>query len=198
MFERSQVRVTRASWGRRTLTLARASRAVLPQSDPALAKLAGRYVNDSPWFGTAPVVERGGKLWIGTETPMTRDRRQSVAGRRGKLVARARVLRQLHRRAPANASSSRARSSSATTSRLGRRRRLGAPPWTSSKLPASPPKSSPSTASAPEEYDRILKALGREPNLRRARHLLGDVVGALQLQELARPPEDAADRRRRG
>ena len=28
----------------------------------------------------------------------------------------------------------------------------------------------------------------------RARHLLGDVVGALQLQELARAPEDAADR----
>ena len=31
--------------------------------------------------------------------------------------------------------------------------------------PASPPKSSPSTASAPEEYDRVLHALGREPNL---------------------------------
>ena len=46
---------------------------------------------------------------------------------------------------------------------------------------------------SPEEYDRILKALGREPNLRRARHLLGHVVGALQLQELARSPEEAAD-----
>ena len=41
-------------------------------SDPALAKFAGRYINDSPWIGTAMVVERGGKLWIGTETPMTR------------------------------------------------------------------------------------------------------------------------------
>jgi hypothetical protein len=40
-------------------------------SDPALARLAGRYVNDSPWLGTARVVERGGKLWLGTEIPMT-------------------------------------------------------------------------------------------------------------------------------
>ena len=38
----------------------------------ALAKLAGRYVDDNPWYGAAPVVERGGKLWLGTETPMTR------------------------------------------------------------------------------------------------------------------------------
>jgi D-alanyl-D-alanine carboxypeptidase len=44
----------------------------LPQSDPALARLAGRYINDSPWIGTAMVVERGGSLWIGTETPMTK------------------------------------------------------------------------------------------------------------------------------
>jgi hypothetical protein len=43
----------------------------MPASDPALAKLAGRYICDNPWFGAAPVVERGGKLWLGTETPMT-------------------------------------------------------------------------------------------------------------------------------
>ena len=42
-----------------------------PASDPLLAKLAGRYVDDSPWWGAAIVVERGGKLWIGTETPLT-------------------------------------------------------------------------------------------------------------------------------
>jgi hypothetical protein len=29
-------------------------------------------MNDSPWIGTAMVIERGGKLWIGTETPMTK------------------------------------------------------------------------------------------------------------------------------
>ena len=46
-----------------------------------------------------------------------------------------------------------------------------------------------------EEYERIVGILGREPNADRARHLLGDVVRALQLQELARAPEDAADRR---
>ena len=39
---------------------------------PELAKLAGRYVNDSPWVGMAKLVERGGQLWIGTETPMIR------------------------------------------------------------------------------------------------------------------------------
>jgi hypothetical protein len=34
--------------------------------------LAGRYINDNPWFGPSPVIERGGKLWMGTETPMTK------------------------------------------------------------------------------------------------------------------------------
>jgi CubicO group peptidase (beta-lactamase class C family) len=48
------------------------SGAKVPPSDPALSKLAGRYINDNPWFGAAPVVERAGKLWIGTETAMTR------------------------------------------------------------------------------------------------------------------------------
>ena len=37
--------------------------------------------------------------------------------------------------------------------------------------------------------------LGRAADADRARHLLGDVVRALQLQELARPPQDAADDR---
>ncbi len=44
----------------------------MPTSDPKLAKLAGRYVNDSPWFGMAQLVERGGRLWLGTEVPMER------------------------------------------------------------------------------------------------------------------------------
>jgi hypothetical protein len=39
-------------------------------SDPALSRLAGRYINDSPWIGSATVVERGGRLWLGTETPL--------------------------------------------------------------------------------------------------------------------------------
>jgi hypothetical protein len=38
---------------------------------------------------------------------------------------------------------------------------------------------------SPEEYERVLHALGREPNLVRARHLLGDVVRALLVQILA-------------
>jgi len=70
MFERKGAAVTAASWGPATFVRA-GSAAKVPASDPALARLAGRYVNDSPWLGTARVVERGGKLWLGTEIPMT-------------------------------------------------------------------------------------------------------------------------------
>jgi D-alanyl-D-alanine carboxypeptidase len=69
MFERRGGAVTAAFWGPATY-LRRGSSAQLPASDPQLAKLAGRYVNDSPWVGMAQVVERGGKLWLGTEVPM--------------------------------------------------------------------------------------------------------------------------------
>ena len=47
----------------------------------------------------------------------------------------------------------------------------------------------------PDEYDRIVRALRPRTDADRARHLLGDVVRALQLQELADPPEEAADER---
>jgi hypothetical protein len=70
-FERKGNAVTAAFWGPATYLRAGSS-AKLPASDPALAKLAGRYVNDSPWLGTAEVVERGGRLWLGTEIPMER------------------------------------------------------------------------------------------------------------------------------
>jgi D-alanyl-D-alanine carboxypeptidase len=70
MFERRGKGVTSASWGPSTY-LRSGSAAQLPPSSPALAKLAGRYVNDSPWLGLSSVVERGGKLWLGTEVPMT-------------------------------------------------------------------------------------------------------------------------------
>jgi CubicO group peptidase (beta-lactamase class C family) len=71
LFERKGGRIALASWGPNSF-IREGSGAALPTSDPALARLAGRYVNDNPWYGAAPVVERGGKLWIGTETPMTR------------------------------------------------------------------------------------------------------------------------------
>jgi D-alanyl-D-alanine carboxypeptidase len=61
---------TGASWG--PASYAReGSGAVLPKSDPALTRFTGRYVNDSPWWGTTRIVERAGKLWLGTETSMT-------------------------------------------------------------------------------------------------------------------------------
>jgi D-alanyl-D-alanine carboxypeptidase len=71
MFERTGAAVTGASWGAESF-VREGSVGTLPGSDPALARLGGRYVNDSPWIGTALVVERGGKLWLGTETPMTK------------------------------------------------------------------------------------------------------------------------------
>jgi CubicO group peptidase (beta-lactamase class C family) len=68
-FERSGGRIAGASWGKESY-----AKAGLPpvqsRSDPALARLAGRYVNDSPWWGVMTVVERGGKLWIDTATPL--------------------------------------------------------------------------------------------------------------------------------
>jgi D-alanyl-D-alanine carboxypeptidase len=71
MFERQDGAVAGAHWGPATYVRAGAAMA-LPASDPQLAKLAGRYVSDSPWLGLAEIVERGGRLWIGTEVPMER------------------------------------------------------------------------------------------------------------------------------
>ena len=69
LFERRGNTVTAAFWGPSTYVRA-GSTGQAPASDPQLAKLAGRYVNDSPWQGMAQVVERGGRLWICTEMPM--------------------------------------------------------------------------------------------------------------------------------
>lgn len=71
MFERRGAAVVGASWG--PASFARAgSVSAFPPSNPALAPLTGTYVNDSPWWGTVRVVERSGRLWFGTETPMSR------------------------------------------------------------------------------------------------------------------------------
>ena len=70
-FERTGAAVSGAIWGPNGYRKA-GTAGKLPPSSPALARLAGRYVNDSPWVGTAMVVERGGKLWLGTETPLTK------------------------------------------------------------------------------------------------------------------------------
>jgi CubicO group peptidase (beta-lactamase class C family) len=69
-FERSGGAITGASWGPASF-LRDGANGKLPASDKTLARLAGRYINDSPWVGASIVVERGGKLWIGTDTPMT-------------------------------------------------------------------------------------------------------------------------------
>ena len=69
LFERSAGKVTGASWGPHQFM--RSGVGAKPKaSDPDLAKLAGRYSNDSPWWGVIEVVERGGRLWLGTEVPL--------------------------------------------------------------------------------------------------------------------------------
>ena len=69
MFERTAGRVTAAAWGPHQFM--RAGTAARPKpTDLALAKLAGRYVNDSPWWGVIEIVERGGRLWVGTDVPL--------------------------------------------------------------------------------------------------------------------------------
>jgi hypothetical protein len=72
MFEKTKGSVTGAAWGPRAYFKEGLGRTDVAASNPILAKLSGRYVNDSPWLGTSMVVERGGKLWLGTETPMTK------------------------------------------------------------------------------------------------------------------------------
>ncbi|HWJ58334.1 MAG TPA: serine hydrolase domain-containing protein [Sphingomicrobium sp.] len=68
-FERKARLVVGASWGSSSFIRDGQTYAP-PPSDPTVARLAGRYVSDSPWFGTAMIVERGGKLWFGTEVPL--------------------------------------------------------------------------------------------------------------------------------
>lgn len=71
LFHRKGSAVIGAGWGPASY-VREGSGAVLPKPDPNLQRFAGRYINDSPWWGSASVVERGGKLWLGTETPLTR------------------------------------------------------------------------------------------------------------------------------
>jgi len=69
-FERERGRIVAAGWGPDTFV--RDGSGYSPSaSDPVLARLAGRYVNDSPWWGVARIVERGGRLWLGGAAPMT-------------------------------------------------------------------------------------------------------------------------------
>ena len=71
LFERRGAAIASAASGPHTY-LRDGAGGELPASRAALAKLAGRYVNDNPWYGSMQVVERGGNLWLDTATPMTK------------------------------------------------------------------------------------------------------------------------------
>jgi hypothetical protein len=68
-FDRSNKAVSAAFWGSETFVRDGSARKI-PPSDPALARYAGLYINDSPWWPPIVVVERGGKLWLGTDTAL--------------------------------------------------------------------------------------------------------------------------------
>lgn len=70
-FERSGSRIVAAHWGSETFRREDAGGSAT-KSDPMLALLGGRFVNDSPYGGVVRIVERGGRLWLGTEMPMAR------------------------------------------------------------------------------------------------------------------------------
>jgi CubicO group peptidase (beta-lactamase class C family) len=70
MFERPDKAVTGASWGPDSF-VREGSTTRVPPGNPQLARLAGHYYNDSPWWPPVVVVERAGKLWLGTDTPLT-------------------------------------------------------------------------------------------------------------------------------
>ena len=63
-FVREGGKVVAVEHGGRTFVRAGA-RYAAAKSDPALARLAGRFESDSPWVGIADVVERNGQLWFG-------------------------------------------------------------------------------------------------------------------------------------
>lgn len=69
LFERKGSAILGAYWGPATYVRDGSAMAV-PPSDGELVKLAGHYGNDDPWFGSLRLVERGGVLWLGTETPV--------------------------------------------------------------------------------------------------------------------------------
>lgn len=71
LFERTaDKKIGGVSWG--PASFVRAGSGWTPKpANAELARLAGRFVNDSPWLGMAEIVERGGRLWFGTETPLT-------------------------------------------------------------------------------------------------------------------------------
>jgi CubicO group peptidase (beta-lactamase class C family) len=68
-FDREGKAVAAAFWGPDTFVRDGSARK-LPPGDPALARYAGRYINDSPWWPPLVIVERGGRLWVGTDTPL--------------------------------------------------------------------------------------------------------------------------------
>lgn len=69
LFDRKGAVASGASWGPASY-VRDGSGAAPAKSDRSLAKLAGRFINDSPWWGAATIVERAGALWLGTETPL--------------------------------------------------------------------------------------------------------------------------------
>ena len=71
LFERSKGAITGASWGPLSFVRQGAAAGIAP-SNPAWRRSPAATSTTARGSAAAIVVERGGKLWIGTETPMAR------------------------------------------------------------------------------------------------------------------------------
>ena len=69
-FIRKDKKVVAMTYGSDTYVRDGATYAIAP-SDPALARLAGRFQNDSAWNVIVTIAERGGKLWLSGFQEMT-------------------------------------------------------------------------------------------------------------------------------
>ncbi len=102
LFERKANAIVGASWGPESYVRER-SAASGPPSDPMLAALAGRYICRQPVVRRRANCRTWRQIMVRDRNPADQDRRQSVARRRGKLVARAGLVRESAQRTATDA-----------------------------------------------------------------------------------------------
>ena len=102
MFERARNLVVSAAFGSKSFVRSGIGCIRCRHRTPFWRSSPGAMSTTNPWFGTVTIVERGGRLWIGTETPYDAHRRTILAGRRRELVAGTRLVRRFHRRPAAD------------------------------------------------------------------------------------------------
>ena len=130
--------------------------------------------------GSARVVERGGRLWLGTETPLVAigDNLWRV-GQESWSPERASFADFVDGRPQTFIFSGEKFSEARSLGACRRRRAAKAPRMDVLEASRITPEIVAEHGLSPEEYERVLHALGPRAEPDRARHLLGHVVGAL-------------------